>query len=34
MTIWWFCSSCGKITDEFESNDGEKCPNCREKEDK
>ena len=32
MTRWWFCDSCGKPTDEFESEDGEDCPVCREKE--
>jgi phage FluMu protein Com len=34
MTIWWFCSSCGKVTDEFESdvNKHDKCPKCRKEE--
>jgi|TARA_R100000008_G_scaffold20620_1_gene10822 DNA-directed RNA polymerase subunit RPC12/RpoP len=33
MIKWWFCSECEKVTDEFESEDKEKCPDCREKED-
>ena len=32
MTRWWFCSECGKVTDEFESEDGDKCPECRSEE--
>jgi len=37
MTSWWWCETCGKVTDEFESTlTGpdvyvalERCPDCR-----
>ena len=32
MTKWWNCPECGVITDEFESNPIEKCPDCKKKE--
>ena len=32
MTKWWYCPKCGEVTDEFESNETEVCPECREEE--
>ena len=30
MTIWWNCPKCKMVTDEFESNNSQECPKCRE----
>jgi len=31
MVAWWHCPDCGKVTDEYESNNGIRCPECRKK---
>tara|TARA_R100000152_G_scaffold20712_2_gene15503 strand:- start:2238 stop:2345 length:108 start_codon:yes stop_codon:yes gene_type:complete len=33
MTTWWYCPTCGKVTDEFESEELDECPKCKEKND-